>query len=329
MNQSQREYIQLHAKPGESYEQASARLLGFQTSSSHKTHKPEQNVTNKRSALAPERHAQCDFFIADILDASPKDDTASMEHPLFALRAGNHKVRSYQHGDVTLVVKPGHDGCATIHDKDIWIYCISQLMESINRGKNSISRVVRFTAYDFLVSTNRDTSGRAYQRMGDALARLSGTRIETNIETKGKRERRGFGLIDSWSVIERDLDNRMIAVEVTLPEWLYRSVESKHVLTLNRDYFRLRKPLNRRIYELARKHCGAQSKWSVSLPTLHLKSGSQDKRFKFRAAVKELAEENALPDYRVIFNPENDLVTFYSRKSKGGQAQLKDLLGDG
>ena len=122
-----------------------------------------------------------------------------------------------------------------------------------------------------LVSTNRDTSGRAYQRMGDALARLSGTRIETNIETKGKRERRGFGLIDSWSVIERDLDNRMIAVEVTLPEWLYRSVESKHVLTLSRDYFRLRKPLNRRIYELARKHCGAQSKWSVSLPTLHLK----------------------------------------------------------
>ncbi|MGP9468737.1 plasmid replication initiator TrfA [Halomonas sp. TP35] len=329
MNQSQRRYIEKNAKPGESYEQASERLLGFQaSSSSHKTQKPEQSVKSKRSALVPERHAQSDFFIADILDASPKDDTASMEHPLFALRAGNHKIRSYQHGDVTLVVKPGHDGCATIHDKDIWIYCISQLMESINRGKDSLSRVVRFTAYDFLVSTNRDTSGRAYQRMGDALARLSGTRIETNIETKGKRERRGFGLIDSWSVIERNLDNRMVAVEVTLPEWLYRSVESKHVLTLSRDYFRLRKPLDRRIYELARKHCGAQSKWSVRLSTLHLKSGSQDKRFKFRAAVKELAEENALPDYRVSFNSENDLVTFYSRKSKGNQAQLKDLLGD-
>ncbi|MFC7091843.1 plasmid replication initiator TrfA [Halomonas salifodinae] len=331
MNQSQRELIEQHAKPGETYEQAYARLFSSQGAQgvTSQSQEKEKGITCSRSALAPERHAQRDFFIADILDASPKDDTASMEHPLFALRAGNHKVRYYQHGDITVVVKPGHDGCATIHDKDVWIYCISQLMESINQGRESISRVVRFTAYDFLVSTNRDTSGRAYQRMGDALARLSGTRIETNIETKGKRERRGFGLIDSWSVIERDSDNRMVAVEVTLPEWLYRSVESKHVLTLSRDYFRLRKPLDRRIYELARKHCGAQPKWSVNISTLHLKSGSQDKRFKFRAAVKELAEENALPDYRVSFNAESDVVTFYARRSKGDQAQLKDLLGEG
>ena len=51
--------------------------------------------------------------------------------------------------------------------------------------------------------------------MGDALARLSGTRIETNIETAGKRERAGFGLIDSWRVIERDRDDKMVAVEVS------------------------------------------------------------------------------------------------------------------
>ncbi|WP_443019818.1 replication initiator protein A [Sphingobium sp. CAP-1] len=28
------------------------------------------------------------------------------------------------------------------------------------------------------------------------------------------------------------------------------------MLTLNRRYFRLRKPLERRLYEIARKHCG-------------------------------------------------------------------------
>lgn len=80
---------------------------------------------------------------------------------------------------------------------------ISQLIEAKNRGRE-IGRVVRFTAYDFLVSTNRDTSGRAYERMAAALARLRGTSIETNIETGGQRERRDFGLIDSWRVIERD-----------------------------------------------------------------------------------------------------------------------------
>lgn len=306
MQKDFQEFIEENARPGETWEEAIARLSS----------EPGKSIRNARSALGPERRSQRDFFIADILDASPKDDTASMEHPLFALRPGSKKIRRYHHGDVTVVVKPGHDGCATIHDKDIWIYCISQLMEAMNRKKGDANRVVRFTAYDFLMSTNRDTSGRAYQRMGDALARLSGTRIETNIETKGKRERSGFGLIDAWKVIERDSDNRMVAVEVTLPEWLYRSVESNHVLTLNRDYFRLRKPLDRRIYEIARKHCGSQTKWSISISTLHLKSGSQSKLFKFRYALKELAEENALPDYSVSFDAKRDVVTFYKRESK-------------
>lgn len=162
--------------------------------------------------------------------------------------------------------------------------------------------------------------------MGDALSRLSGTRIETNIETKNISERRGFGLIDSWKIVERSGDNRMVAVEVTIPEWLYRSIEAKNVLTLNRNYFRLRKPLDRRIYEIARKHCGAQPRWSVSLSKLYLKSGSQDKVFKFRAAVKKLIDEDPLPDYRVTLNSETDIVTFYSRGSKGNQMQIKDLL---
>ncbi|RCL02090.1 MAG: hypothetical protein JSC188_000449 [Candidatus Tokpelaia sp. JSC188] len=36
-----------------------------------------------------------DFFIADIFDASLKDDEASMEHPLFTLRAGDKRVHTY------------------------------------------------------------------------------------------------------------------------------------------------------------------------------------------------------------------------------------------
>jgi len=121
----------------------------------------------------------------------------------------------------------------------------------------------------------------------------------------------------------------MVAVEVTLPEWLYRSVTAKHVLTLSPDYFRLRKPLDRRVYELARKHCGSQPKWRVKMPTLHNKSGSQDKLYKFRAAMKLLAATNELPDYRMSIDANNDMVTFYSRGSKGGRAQMHDVLKSG
>lgn len=276
--------------------------------------------------LVPQRHQQMDFFVADILDAAPKGDLASMEHPLFALKAGDMRVRTYERNGVTVTVKPGHDGCATIHDKDLWIYCISQLVEAINRGRE-VSRVVRFTAYDFLVSTNRDTSGRAYLRMGDTLARLRGTSVETSIETAGQRERSGFGLVDDWRVIEQDGGGRMVAVEVALPRWLFRAVEAMQVVTLSRDYFRLRKALDRRVYELARKHCGSQPKWRVALAILHEKSGSTATLREFRRAIKALSESNELPDYRMDYDAQADAVTFYNRGEKGHLAQLKDITG--
>jgi len=276
------------------------------------------------SRLAPEKHKQCDFFVADILDASPKDDMASMEHPLFALRGGDRRIRQYDRNGIRVTIKPGVDGCATIHDKDLWIYCISQLVEAKNR-RREIARTVRFTAYDFLHATNRDTSGRAYIRLGEMLARLTGTRIETNIETSGRRERGFFGLVDSARIIERDSGDRMVAVEVTLPDWLFRSVDAMHVLTLSPDYFRLRKPLDRRIYELARKHCGKQPTWKASIATLHEKSGSADKLFKFRAAIKALAESGELPDYRMAYNPKADDVTFYANGQKGYRAELEAM----
>lgn len=262
------------------------------------------------SVLAPAKYPQKDFFVADILDASIKDDMASMEHPLFALKAGDMRVRVYERNAACVTIKPGSDGCATIHDKDIWIYCISQMVEAMNRGREDVSRVVRFIAHDYLVTTNRDTSGRAYERMADALGRLSGTRIETDILTDGQRERSGFGLVDSWTVIERN-NERMVAVEVTLPKWLYRSVMAKHVLTLSPEYFRIRKPVDRRVYELARKHCGGQRQWQCTLKTLYEKSGSTDALRNFRGAIKSLTETNDLPDYNVSMI--DDMVTFIRR----------------
>jgi plasmid replication initiation protein len=266
-------------------------------------------VTKKpATVLSPVRHPQKDFFVADILDVSIKDDLGSMEHPFFALKAGDMRVRTYERNGNTLTIKPGHDGCATIHDKDVWIYCISQLVEAMNRGREDVSRKVRFIAHDFLVTTNRQTSGNGYKLMGDALARLRGTSIETNIVTDGVRERGFFGLIDSGRVIEHDKTGKAVAVEVTLSDWLYRSVKAKQVLTLSPDYFRIRKPIDRRIYELARKHCGAQRQWQCTVKTLHEKSGSTNTVREFRRTLKTLIKLNDLPDYRVSMT--DDLVTF-------------------
>lgn len=275
--------------------------------------------------LASGRCQQGDFFIADIFGASPKDDIASMEYPLFALKAGDKRVRTYERNGNTVTVMPGSCGCATIHDKDLWIYCISQLMEARNRGR-VIAPTVRFTAYDFLIATGRGASGRAYERMEDMLRRLKGTVVETNIETNGQRERRGFGLIDSWRVVEKSpVDDRMVAVEVDLPRWLFRSVDAGKVLTLSDDYWGLRKALDRRIYELARKHCGSQSRWRVSMTVLHQKSGSMASLRRFRFDVKALSESGGLPDYLMAFDVERDVVAIYAIGPKGRRAEACDI----
>ena len=276
--------------------------------------------------LSSMRNPQRDFFVADILDWAPKDDVASMEHPLFALKAGDRRVRTYTRNGVTVRVEPGARGCATIHDKDLWIYCVSQLVEAMNRGREDVSRTVVFTAYDFLVTTGRRTDGDGYTRLGDALARLSGTRIITNLKTPRHRERRGFGLIDSFRIIERDTDNRMISIQIDLPKWLWASVEARQVLTLSQDYFRIRKPLERRLYELARKHCGHQSRWRAGLVVLREKSGSTASIREFRRAIRDLSAVNNLPDYWVAFDEVADNVTFYARGPKGMRARLADAL---
>ena len=95
---------------------------------------------------------------------------------------------------------------------------------------------------------------------------------------------------------------------------------------MNRDYFRIRKPIDRRLYELARKHCGTQSKWCVITKVLYEKSGSRDAIRNFRMAVKMLAESEKFPDYRMIFNQEDDAVTFYAKAQKGAIAQIRDVL---
>ena len=237
------------------------------------------------------------FFICDLPWASPKEDMASMEHPLFTLATRpDRRVLRYAHGPATIEITPSVKGLATIHDKDILIYCVSQLVAALNEGR-PVSPVLRLKAHDLLAATNRETSGDGYRRLREAFERLSGTRIVTNIETGGVESTRGFGLIDAWEIQRRSRGGRMILVEVVLSDWMYRSVVAKSVLTLSRDYFRLRKPLERRVYEIARKHCGRQAEWRIGLETLLLKSGSTSPRRVFRKMIRDMAEEDGLPDY--------------------------------
>src|ERR1700759_1593696 len=97
---------------------------------------------------------------------------------------------------VKIAILPSALGLATIHDKDILIYCISQLVAKMNSGAE-LQRTLHLKAYDLLVSTNRNTDGRGYEQLEAALDRLSGTRIKTNIKTADEEQKDGFGLIET------------------------------------------------------------------------------------------------------------------------------------
>jgi plasmid replication initiation protein len=252
---------------------------------------------------------QSDFFVCDFLGASPKHDLASMEHPLFSLSTRpDRRILSYEHNDTQVTVTPSVKGRATIFDADILIFCISQLMAAINAGKKT-ARTLTLTAHDLLLATGRETSGDSYKRLKDAFERLAGTRIITNIVTGDTETTSGFGLIEAWEVVRKTRGGRMVSVRVTLSDWLYNAVLKKSVLTLSRDYFSLRKPLERRIYELARKHCGNQPGWRVSVETLCKKSGSNSPRRVFRAMVREIIKRDGLPDYNIV-EEEGDIIAF-------------------
>ena len=248
-----------------------------------------------------------DFFVCDFFGVSPKHDLASMEHPLFSLSTRpDRRILSYAHNEAEVTITPSVKGRATIFDADILIFCISQLTAALNAGK-AIARTLTLTAHDLLLATGRETSGDAYRRLRDAFERLAGTRITTNITTGPKDDpvetTTGFGLIESWEIVRRMRAGRMVSVKVTLSEWLYRAVTARSVLTLNRDYFTLRRPLERRLYELARKHCGRQPAWRASVETLCKKSGSASPRRVFRAMLREIIRADSLPDYILTEEP--------------------------
>ena len=277
------------------------------------------------SPLLPMRHPQRDFFVCDIFDAAPKSDMASMEHPLFTLSTKPDMTpRRYEHNGNWLELNPSYLGLATVFDRDILIYCISQCMAALNEGRQ-ISRTMRMSAHDLLVATNRTTSDKGYAGLKAALERLRNTSLQTNITKDGKEVLRGFGFIEAYEIVRETREGRMQALEITLSDWIFDAIDAKDgkILTLSPQYFHLRKPLERRLYEIARKSCGSKnSVWRYRLDTLQKKTGSLSTAKEFRRMVKTIVEANKesrhIPDYSfeldddvLVIRPSSNFTRIY------------------
>lgn len=248
-----------------------------------------------------------DLFFSTMIDAAIKDDRALMEYPFFSLEKKPYMgTLAYDDGRVKINVTPGTKGIANIWDKDALIYCATHVNDAIERGL-PVDRRIRCSTYDLLRTTGRGVGNGDYEQLYDSLFRLRSTTITTDIQADGQVERRGFGWIDSFRIIEREVNGRKIAVglEITLNEWMFRAlVKDRRVLTINRDYFELTMGLERRLYELARKHCGAQKEWRINLERLAEKCGTRNPLKRFKLELKRVIARDKIPDY--LFTLLND-----------------------
>ena len=265
--------------------------------------------------LKPIKHSQGDLFVCDITDVILKDDMASMEHPFYSLsKKPDREPRRYDYKDHWIEFRPSIKGLPTIYDKDLIIYAISQLIAGMKEGR-PISKRVQIDPYAFLVFTQRGVGGRDYDALSDSIDRIDGTRFRTNILFEGTRTDEWMGIIDGAKMQTDERTGKIKSLELKLSDMVISSVQEMDVLTLHRDYFRLSRPIERRIYEMARKAVGQDESWSFLMTTLHRKSGSKGTLREFRRQMKPIFEGDYLPDYKVEYDEGGDLVTFVNRNT--------------
>lgn len=277
---------------------------------------------------------QLDLFISDLLTFSPKSDQASLEHPLFSIaKRKDLNIRNYRSpdGKVWVEVVPSVKGAATIWDKDLILYAITTLRDLVNKGVQlEKNQPVNITAHNLLTSTERGVGGKAYDALEDAMDRLVGTRIKTNIPASGKIITQGFGLVENFQIVRCQRTNRMHYIELTLSDWLWEIAVhgNKELLAISKEYFKLTSGIERRLYELARKHCGNQSDWSISLQKAHIKSGSTSSLREFKRSIKKIALADKLPDYRIFFDEDKEIISIKNRISMEIKASLNEARMD-
>jgi len=122
-------------------------------------------------------------------------------------------------------------------------------------------------------------------------------------------------------------DGRMQEVEIVLSDWVFQAVEAQEVLTLDRRRFQLAKPLERRLYELARKHVGLQQGLHIGLKKLRLKCGSQSTLREFRRLIQSICDADRAHNHRpgYSFALDGDMVEMQPDRASAPVKQLHCL----
>ena len=255
------------------------------------------------------------FFVPNVHDAPIKDDVNLMDVAPFSLsKTKREGVIRYELKDCVITVSGGSEvGMANAYDYDIFLNMVSYLAEQMRIFRRDQRKgltpalprkIYQPTATQILKFCRRGHGGNQYEQLERALDRLQATSIKiTNFKPDARRETETFSLIQRYKVLSRTTNDKIDRVEIEIPDWVYDGIvhdrASSSILTLNPDYFLLKKSTARFIYRLARKAAG-RSDAHYCLNDLYMRSGTTAPKWQFEQKIKSLvasSETDPLPDY--------------------------------
>ena len=255
---------------------------------------------------------QFDMFLPYLADLPLRDQREMMERPFFSL-AKSKRVKPIDYrspdGKLWVHVSANPDyGMATIWDADILIYCASMLADMARRGINDVPRKLHLMPYDLLRAIGRQSTGRAYELLGQSLDRLVSTTVKTNIRAENRREAT-FSWLDGWTQLVDEKTERSRGMTIELSNWFWEGVMmSGGVLSIDRAYFDITGGRERWLYKVARKHAGGagETGFAISLPTLFEKSGAEGQYRRFKFEIVKITERDELPGYALSIETPGD-----------------------
>jgi plasmid replication initiation protein len=205
--------------------------------------------------------SQFDLFVPYVADLPLRDQRETMERPFFSL-AKRKRLKPIEYtspnGEVFVNIFPNQEfGMATIWDADVLIWAASVLNDRRKRGENDLPRTLPFHPYDLLRTIGRETGGREYRLLREALGRLQSTTIVTNIRVKRGKKHRQFSWIEGWTDLANEDDKQSRGMTLTLSDWFYEGLlMDGGLLSIDPVYFSITGGRERWLYRVARKHAG-------------------------------------------------------------------------
>ncbi len=238
------------------------------------------------------------------LTGDVQNDRHMMVYSLFGLSKDKvEALPTYDDGKVRIEVRaPKNVGVATIWDKAVLLYAISLLREKMEQGK-AVAKLgeLHFTTSDLQRIVGKTAGGSAYDKIEGALERLQGTQIKTNLETGGEGETGAFSWISDYKLLyqrKKDGERAVRGLKLTLSGWVARAALGHNLLTYDDQYFAL-KPVEKRLYEIARAHLARGNGFWMALEPLRKRVGSDNDLRKFKNALGPVLENDRIPGYGV------------------------------